>query len=1111
MNLSPANTAQVEQTADQALNALDVLDVSTPSPAAAAPRTARPAAKAAPQDQPQSAATVQPVSASAASSVVPFTAADFSWMRPAEAHGAGKLSASAVAPLVASARGYFTIDPDAPKEGATKLGVRSMNSAAGRQIKNASETGDAMAMPWFAAASVAEAATSGRAVEMTTYQLRPSVPVINSKGKLAKYVLPAGSASVLDVHPATPAGWFTNAPTVVLAEGLLKADSALTAMLLDAGISREELASSRGGEPAAAHEALRALMEAVPVEKRVLIISLVGSGNWHQNADWNAISFRGRAAWVALDADVATNAAVWKQADQLINFLESPSKKAAEVHLVKVPAVDGDPKAGLDDFFGAGGQWAAVQGMLGSMPGRPELEMIGSAGRIAEVRIGDGITVAIVKKEVNGESSEVKQVIAEAAVVIEKVETVRGAVEGMKEESAISGQVSWVTRRAGRQELRQHRFVGIPLSALIGRSASVATFLAAATGGKAAGAVVDRRHEGDTLDAWRESLGRATPVERIRTSGLIYRDGRLGYVTSEGMHTSEGVDPTVRTDIPHLPAITMPFVQLDEEGMVASPARASEIVAAADQIIQAGEILNKSQGGLWEANIGFNVTISALDIQAKTTILFFGTRGFGKTTCGVTASGWNGPAWMDAAAIKLNGTPAQLKSMGEDGNNIVLFADDARNADPLAPQNKQFDALRQVIDRYIRRGNEPEISLSDGKVLGANGGYVTRVPLRGAVRSTLISGEDLDALGLDASTVQRGISWTVSPANPLYRGSGEADPVREALKESNAQALIKSVIIQENLAQAWGETEDERREGFHFWGRRYEEIGRKVLRQGFPEMTERDLGGLGPILGGIAAFATVAAKAAMVAGESREERQRFYDWREQAWRSVGEAWKRHRATYAEAQERTWQPVVERLVELFALRVDDGQPQPHLDGPVIGSVGATGIGDGGDIALFPGAIADLLSKHGYHGMTSRKLGSILKEIIKSRKHSVRIKGSRAPISAWLIDGSKWRLVASESATEGDAGLPATDPLPEQETADWDRELVLLTSEPAPVQRQRPEPAPVQRQRPEPKASEGEESVAEVVELTEYLVDFEDRDFDGAILADSMPYVDFPEAN
>lgn len=345
------------------------------------------------------------------------------------------------------------------------------------------------------------------------------------KGKPAKYLLPAGSALVLDVHPATPASWFTDAPTVVLAEGLLKADSALTTMLLDAGITHEEVLQPRDDEPVAAREALRSLMEAVPAEKRVLIIGLVGSGNFHQNPDWNTLALRGRSVWVALDADVAKNDNVWKQADSLVRFFESPSKKAAEVHLVKVPAVAGDPKAGLDDFFGEGGRWAAVQGMLGAMSARPEMEVIATAGRVAEVRIDEGATVAIVKKDIDGEATEVKQVIAEAAVVIEKVETVRGAVEGMKEDSAISGRVSWQTRYAGGTEVKQHNFAGIPLAALIGRSVSRATFLAAATGGQAAGAVIARKHESDVLDAWRESVDRATPIETDHWACAVTNDG----------------------------------------------------------------------------------------------------------------------------------------------------------------------------------------------------------------------------------------------------------------------------------------------------------------------------------------------------------------------------------------------------------------------------------------------------------------------------------------------------------------------------------------------------------------------------------------------------------
>lgn len=164
--MSFSRVTPAEQTGADALSALEALDTAIPPPTTKPRAAKRTGVELHPVMEIPSAAVL-------AQAEVSFTPADYAWMNLTTAPGAVKLSASAVAPLVAAERGYFTITPDAVKAGTARLGVKSMNSAGGRQAKVGAETGDAMAMPWFAAASVAEAATSGRSVELTTYQLRP--------------------------------------------------------------------------------------------------------------------------------------------------------------------------------------------------------------------------------------------------------------------------------------------------------------------------------------------------------------------------------------------------------------------------------------------------------------------------------------------------------------------------------------------------------------------------------------------------------------------------------------------------------------------------------------------------------------------------------------------------------------------------------------------------------------------------------------------------------------------------------------------------------------------------------------------------------------------------
>ncbi len=281
--------------------------------------------------------------------------------------GARKLADSGVAPLVAAARGYSTVLDKAgvkaiAERSSVMTGVRSLAARYNRMIV---DDEDILVIPWYQAALVTE---QGLSTKPTTTQLRPSKPQLDSKkGKLAKYEFTPGEQTNLDLHPATPIEWVLSGLQVLITEGVLKADSALTAQLRSAGVSDDELALPK--DPATARQTLHDLMLKVPRDQRVPIFALGGVGNWRDHPEWRAIKVSDRKVLVAFDGDTASNHAVWKQAKDVFAFLSDV--KHGQPHLVNLSSVevetrklelgmDPTEKLGIDDYLTKVGNWTEV-------------------------------------------------------------------------------------------------------------------------------------------------------------------------------------------------------------------------------------------------------------------------------------------------------------------------------------------------------------------------------------------------------------------------------------------------------------------------------------------------------------------------------------------------------------------------------------------------------------------------------------------------------------------------------------------------------------------------------------------------------------------------------
>lgn len=305
---------------------------------------------------------------------------------PITGSGAKKLASSRVAPLVALARGYWAV---ADKEGAGNFANMYRGAAGAQSVKSglvrlvAPQDEDLLAMPWFAARSVAEEGAGARAM---VYQYRPSTPVFNEDGKAAKYKFFPNQNMVIDIHPSTPIEWLEDSKEVLVTEGLIKGDSALTAQLLQYDTSIEELSKVYGqnGSPMTTGEArleLQALMLRIPASLRTVVASSASVTTWQgKDADWRKIGLRDKRVIVAFDGDIGDNLMVWRETDKIFKFIRQEKGTpllltlfSPEVALAQEVAGIPDEKIGIDDYFQHLGTWQTLMDLKDAqLPGKPQ-------------------------------------------------------------------------------------------------------------------------------------------------------------------------------------------------------------------------------------------------------------------------------------------------------------------------------------------------------------------------------------------------------------------------------------------------------------------------------------------------------------------------------------------------------------------------------------------------------------------------------------------------------------------------------------------------------------------------------------------------------------------
>ncbi|MEJ7648166.1 MAG: hypothetical protein WKF57_03800 [Nakamurella sp.] len=303
--------------------------------------------------------------------------------------GGEKLHTSAVAPLVAAARGYAHVGEDRLKETAKRLRLGPASTKRHRSFVSTIEQGSgAMMMPKYQPeVCVKYDPSTGEQPAISVVELKPVLRIIDHQNpdKLTgKYKGIAGESQVIDIHPATPRHWVAGPTHMVISEGVLKGDAGLTAILRRAGVSDDVLAQVPDTQ-AEAIAVLRALLEALPENRATVFANLAGVGNWHSNPEWNEVEWKGRTVWLAFDGDIASNAHVWKQAS---GFWKMLVHKKAHPLLLDLRSHDGTlsdqgKPFGLDDWLAEVGPWETLpRQIVQALPNPP-------AGKGGDHRKGD--------------------------------------------------------------------------------------------------------------------------------------------------------------------------------------------------------------------------------------------------------------------------------------------------------------------------------------------------------------------------------------------------------------------------------------------------------------------------------------------------------------------------------------------------------------------------------------------------------------------------------------------------------------------------------------------------------------------------------------------------
>jgi hypothetical protein len=317
--------------------------------------------------------------------------------------GARKLAASGVAPLVALARGYQTVAAGEVTAFAEAEHLGGRNTRPHRLAVAVAGENDFTTIPWFDLQSLTYAEEFGTVAGAPTLELRPATPFHDERtATTSRYVHLRGPQSLLDIHPGTPADWIAGSATVLLTDGVIKADAALTAQLAAGGLAHDQLQVTSDMTRADARAKLRPLMLGIETDHRVLVVARLGRGHWNHDALWGDLTLSNRRVLLAFDPNFYQDHARWKQAQGL--WEHAQRKQATPALLNLAPTLEGELQAltedapseqspSLDDWLMTNGTWPQLLERVESeLPEQPPIDLFN--GEHGKFRVSeDGLAV----------------------------------------------------------------------------------------------------------------------------------------------------------------------------------------------------------------------------------------------------------------------------------------------------------------------------------------------------------------------------------------------------------------------------------------------------------------------------------------------------------------------------------------------------------------------------------------------------------------------------------------------------------------------------------------------------------------------------------------------
>jgi hypothetical protein len=228
---------------------------------------------------------------------------------------AEELQGWGIAPLVASARGFSSLDVGNPTAEVKRLGV-SLTTTQGKRLRQHLTSGvEALEMPWYSTQDVQKLVSAESCPTVSVNEIRLSRPGTPFDAEASCHEVLGKSGTPTGMHPATPPVWIDTAPRILIAVGMLNSDALLTHYLQSEGVSDDDLRGASSIDP---RTQLRAMMESISPEKRLLIMAVASmNGAAASFSRVQGIDLRNREALIVMSANAVKDPFAYRNLSEL--------------------------------------------------------------------------------------------------------------------------------------------------------------------------------------------------------------------------------------------------------------------------------------------------------------------------------------------------------------------------------------------------------------------------------------------------------------------------------------------------------------------------------------------------------------------------------------------------------------------------------------------------------------------------------------------------------------------------------------------------------------------------------------------------------------------------